>query len=135
MTDVDHRQAAIDAAAEIHHDLWCRCGGDHDGPSAEDITTAQRMLDAAAPHLAAGVYEQIAELAERYNAMHAVACLREDCRNATHYVHFAKLIRVEALAAKLTALGVPPGEQAMYAHAIQQDPDWRERLPAVTTRA
>jgi hypothetical protein len=40
----------------------------------------------------------------------------------------------DPLAAKLTALGVPPGEQAMYAHAIQQDPGWRERLPAVTTR-
>ena len=40
----------------------------------------------------------------------------------------------DALAAKLTALGVPPAEQAMYAHAIRQDPGWRERLAAVTTR-
>ena len=69
MTDVDHRQAAIDAAIAANDDFYDR---DLDVLYPADAVVrelATRMLDAAAPHLAAGVYEQIAELAERYNAM------------------------------------------------------------------
>lgn len=36
--------------------------------------------------------ERIRKLAQDYNAMYRQACMRKDCRNAVHYVHFADLI-------------------------------------------
>lgn len=35
---------------------------------------------------------RIRELARMYNAMYSVACHDEDCRNARHYVSFARLL-------------------------------------------
>ena len=57
MTDVDHRQAAIDAAATALHKFTCRtCGADGTctgRPSPYDVSAVKVALDAAAPHLAA----------------------------------------------------------------------------------
>jgi hypothetical protein len=140
---MDHRQAAIDAARKALEDAAVVNNAGY-MPGDEELA-AELAIDAAAPHLGAAVYERIAELAsqwrdeagklwsgkrpprsdldlERRGYAEALQCCARDLEAAL-------------LAAKLTALGVPPAEQAMYANAIQQDPGWRERLPAVTTRA
>ena len=63
MTDVDHRQAAIDAAATALHKFTCRtCGADGTctgRPSPYDVSAVKVALDAAAPHLAAAERERI----------------------------------------------------------------------------
>ena len=172
MTDVDHRQAAIDAAVKVNDDFYDR---DLDVLYPADAMVrelATRMVDAAAPHLAAGERAKLyAELGnehyvifteDRWTVEHSVECKlgghMHECRYHEAVAGIAEdydpgmlgrwritdidskgLPSLErqvpdALAAKLTALGVPPAEQAMYAHAIRQDPGWRERLAAVTTR-
>jgi hypothetical protein len=129
---VDHRQAAIGAAAKLHHRMhcpvWPACDGE---PTELDVAAVRRLLDAAAPHLEAGERERIAALAEKVDA-HTYH--DDDGSGIAVKIPFTDVIWSQFLAAKLTALGVPRDQQPTYADAIQQDPDWRERLPAVTTR-
>jgi hypothetical protein len=106
VTDVDHKQAAIGAAEAFHaaadalHRQLCKHRkGRCLGATNRERDLARIMLDAAAPHLAAGVYERIAALAEKVDAFYDAPCPSgvADC------VHqdspFADLIRQEAAGA------------------------------------
>jgi hypothetical protein len=178
VTDAGHRQAAIGAAALVLHDDECgdgettatcprwRSGSDpqsrfhahHAGHVEYYRDRARAVLDAAAPHLEAGVLAERAVPPDQsvwlltapnptetrsVTAVFATEAAAAEWAAGNHIEGAAsepwRIHRQDdpsdPLAAKLTALGVPRDQQAMYANAIQQDPDWRERLPAVTTRA
>jgi hypothetical protein len=150
-----HHEAAVNAvraaleALPVGTSLW-----------GYELTNAARAaVDAAAPHLAAAERgEEVTEHAQLmsgggYHVRNGDPEIEKIYPLAEWIVHSQRfggkvyrrvVIVVEdwtevpneaaTLAAKLTALGVPPDQQPTYANAIRQDPRWRERLPAVTTR-